>query len=222
MNVIKTPVFNGYKVQSKKGALNENILLKNEQVVNQSLQAHRKVCALRFELKLPYGSNKSTVLISRFFDALRGRLKNDVKRKSVKWKKNVNTELDYIWVKEQSKNQGWHFHVVILLNHDVYNGFGFFDVYKEYLYSFIAKSWASALDIELGEVKGLVHVPRNPIYRLDNNSPDLSFDIEDLLYRLSYFAKLYTKPYGTDRGGRYFGTSKLKNKEPVFTDSWYG
>jgi hypothetical protein len=75
------------------------------------------------------------------------------------------------------------------------------------MYNRILFSWASALGFSVDGAMGLVHIPENPVYKLDRSSVTINEDIHSVLYRLSYLAKLKTKPYGISSGGRFFGTS---------------
>ncbi|WP_372880296.1 inovirus Gp2 family protein [Psychromonas sp.] len=214
MNTINTPMYNGYLVQSEKGELIENILIRNEQVVNQALHHHKRLIALRFELKFPAMYQGDCEIISKFFDSLRVKLKFDLASKSKKRNRRIHSELNYVWVKEQSRSMGWHYHVVIFLNHDVYNCFGRVASIDENLYSRLFSAWTSALGVPESAAKGLVHISK-PTHKLDLDSDTTIPDIFALLSRISYFAKVATKPYGTGERHRFFGTSSIKNKEPV-------
>jgi len=215
MDIINSQVFNGYKVQSQKGDLIENILIKNEQVLAQMLQHHKRIAAFRFELKFPSGYRGDVDIISKFFDSLRERLKSDLRVKTRKKKRTVNSELGYVWVKEVSANHGWHYHVVMFLNHDVYNCFGMINGPNTNMYSRILSSWASAIGITPMSAIGLVHVSKNPVYKLDVNSESIVDDMHVVLHRISYFAKVKTKPYGGGQYNRFFGTSKIDKKNEL-------
>jgi hypothetical protein len=210
MKLIKSPSFNGYPVLSKHGGLVENILIGNEEVLVQAGKSHNRVAVMRFELKFPTGYMGDVEIISKFFDSLRYRLKNDLIKKTKSRGRTVKSDLGYVWVKEVSGRHGWHYHVAIFLNYDVYNYFGIINSSNTNMYNRILFSWASALGFSVDSTKGLVHIPENPVYKLDRSSMDVSEGIHSVLYRLSYFAKLVTKPYGVSSGGRFFGTSSRK------------
>lgn len=207
MKLIKSPSFNGYPVLSKYGGLVENILIGNEEVLVQAGKSHNRVAVMRFELKFPTGYVGDIEIISKFFDSLRYRLKNDLVKKTKSRGRTVKSDLGYVWVKEVSGQHGWHYHVAIFLNYDVYNYFGIINSSNINMYNRILFSWAGALGFSVGDTKGLVHIPENPVYKLDRGSMDVSEGIHSVLCRLSYFAKLATKPYGIGSGGRFFGTS---------------
>lgn len=214
MNRVDTPYFNGYQVQSAKGPLSESGLLAIEQVLNKFLTKYNRVVALRFELKFSVSYEGRTDIISKFFDSLRWKIRSDLDKKSMNRKRNVHSDIGYAWAYELSSQHGWHYHVVLFLNYDVYAGFGKLYSTNTNMYGRIYTSWASAMGLNLNNeedqklIKGLVHIPENAVYRLIKSSPTYVDDIHSLLKRLSYFTKLATKPYGKNVGNRYFGTSK--------------
>lgn len=214
MNTIKSPCFNGYPVLSQQGELVENILIGNEEVLVKTIKVHSRVAVMRFELKFPAGYTGDIEIISKFFDSLRYRLKNDLAKKTKSRGRTVKSDLGYVWVKELSSNRGWHYHVALFLNYDTYNYFGIIGSNNANMFNRIFFSWAGALGFSAESTKGLVHISKNPVYKLDRNSMTINEDIHSVLYRLSYLAKLATKPYGVSSGGRFYGTSdRQKNKD---------
>lgn len=208
MNIIDSPKFNGYPVLSQDGVLVENILIGNEEVLAQALMKHNRVAVMRFELKFPAGYMGSVEIISKFFDSFRYKLKNDLVKKTVSRGRTIHSEIGYVWVKELSANHGWHYHVAIFLNYDVYKYFGIINSSNMNMYNRILYSWASALSYSVDDARGLVHIPYNSVYKLDRNSITIIEDIHSVLKRLSYLAKLRTKPYNTGSRVRFFGTSR--------------
>ena len=55
MNLIKTGVFNNYRVIFKHGPLIQRILMANELMMAKSLSDHNRLLVMRFELKFPKG-----------------------------------------------------------------------------------------------------------------------------------------------------------------------
>lgn len=209
MNLIYSTSYNGYKVYTAKGPLIENILIKNERVLSKALDYHPRTCLLRFELKFPCSYMGSPEVISKFFNAFRDRIKVDLTSKSANRNRRIHSHLGYIWVKECSGQHGWHYHVAVLVNYDVYNCFGAINSQNKNMYQRIEASWASALGIAQIDAKGLVHLPGNCVYKLDTNSVNYLDDIQGVLFRLSYFAKVDTKPYGDVSSRRFYGTSDI-------------
>lgn len=210
MNVISSSNFNGYPILLRHGVLIENILIGNEEVLARILSNHNRIAVMRFELKFPNGYTGNVEIISKFFDSLRWRLKNDLAQKTANRNRTIHSEVGYVWVKELSAACGWHYHVTLFVNYDVYNCFGLINGKNINMYNRLLFSWASALGLSIDLAKGLVHIPNNPIYKLDCRSETFNEDIHEVLYRLSYLAKLKTKPYGDGSGGRFFGTSNRR------------
>jgi len=201
--------FNGYPVQVKCQPLMASNLVVHEQVLNKALFHHKRTCALRFELKLPYNRALDNRTISKFFDALRVRIKFDLAKKNKRTGRDDRCKLSYIWVCERSSSMGWHFHVIIFVNNDIYNCFGSISAIKGNMFTRIKASWASALGVGFNDVSGLIHIPKNPVYKVNVNDSNYKQQVNDVLYRLSYFAKVETKPFGTGSGHRFLGHSVL-------------
>ena len=203
-----SPYFNGYPVQIKYQPLMVNNLLIHEQVLMKALSHHKRTCAMRFELKYPKGyTNRDSHTISRFVDSLRGRINTDLAKKNKRTGRNDACVLSYIWVLERSEAMGWHYHVVIFVNRDIYFRVGNIRNTEGNMYSRIRASWASSLGLSYEKSSGLVHIPKNAVYKINMNSKDYHQQVADVLYRLSYFAKVDTKPYGEDEYNRFLGYS---------------
>ncbi|MFA0026854.1 inovirus-type Gp2 protein, partial [Vibrio sp. 10N.261.49.A5] len=62
-----------------------------------------------------------------------------------------------------SGNEGWHYHVALVLNYNVYKGFGKIGSTRNNTINRISEAWASAIKCKVNDVKGLVHIPKkNP------------------------------------------------------------
>ena len=80
----------------------------------------------------------------------------------------------------------------------------------------LEESWAGALELSVGQVRGLVHIPDNATYRVDrnprarkvagNDCKVLVDELPALFYRASYLCKVATKSYGDNHHG--FGSSR--------------
>lgn len=202
--------FNAYPIQDKYLPLMANNLLIHERVLMKALSYHKRTCALRFELKFPKGySFIDSRFISKFFDSLRVRIKIDLANKNRRTGRNDKCALSYIWVFELSSKGEWHFHVIIFLNHDLYNCFGSLKSTGGNMFSRIRAAWASALNLSFDGVSGLIHIPDNAVYKININAENYVQQAQDILYRLSYFAKIETKPFGAGTRNRFFGYSAL-------------
>ncbi|SBT11948.1 inovirus Gp2 family protein [Vibrio celticus] len=209
MKLIESNFFNGYRVIRKYGPLIHRILMANELMIVKSLSDHNRLLVMRFELKFPTGYSGPTDIISKFFDSLRFKIQYDLKRKSKNRNRSINCCINYVWVKELSGNEGWHYHVALVLNYNVYRAFGKVDSRRNNTFNRISEAWASAIKCSVNDVKGLVHIPnKNSTYQLNKSSPSFHETFNDVMFRLSYFAKLKTKPYGGNTRVRFYGTSK--------------
>ncbi|WP_369128017.1 inovirus-type Gp2 protein [Providencia sp. PROV257] len=90
-------------VVMSKGTHNPYCQKRIEQVVNQSLCEFKRLSIFRIDLRSPYGVidyEDDHKVITRFLDSLKLRIKTDVKNKSLLWKRNLNVNVDYVWVRE--------------------------------------------------------------------------------------------------------------------------
>ncbi|MCF7489299.1 MULTISPECIES: inovirus Gp2 family protein [unclassified Vibrio] len=209
MKLIESEFFNGYSVIRNHGPLIQRILMANELMMVKSLSDHNRLLVMRFELKFPTGYSGPSDIISKFFDSLRFKIQYDLKRKSKNRNRSINCRINYVWVKELSGNEGWHYHVALVLNYNVYRGFGKIGSTRNNTINRISEAWASAIKCSVNNVKGLVNIPNgNPVYELNKRSPSFHDTFYAVMFRLSYLAKLKTKPYGGNVRMRFYGTSK--------------
>lgn len=83
---------------------------------------------------------------------------------------------------------------------------GRFDKTEGNMAARIKKAWASALGYHILDISGLVHFPVNPTYHLNQNSTSFSLELDELFYRVSYFAKAKSKNFGDYSNA--FGSSR--------------
>lgn len=210
-----------YELNHNHGPLNYDYLDKIIEVIDRSVAEHPRTFALRFDLHLPktqqnaiYGQDAiagrtDTAVISRFIDSLKSHIRANIARK----RKNARVHpctMRYVWVREFNPSsviiKKWHYHVLILLNKDTYAYPGNYRS-NDNLASMIVKAWASALGLNMKECDNLVHIPENPYCYLNSRDP-ITFqeNRRQLIYRVSYMAKLATK--STEDGYRSFGCSQ--------------
>ncbi|MEX1221762.1 MAG: inovirus Gp2 family protein [Idiomarina sp.] len=199
--------YHGLPVLTHRGPLVTNYLDSIKAVYDTALSDYSRLFIVRFDLHFPldYTGDFNTNVISRFFDSLRDKIAYEERSKAAKGVRCHATKVRYIWVREQSNNQRPHYHVVLLLNGDRFNGLGRTDSSNTNLANRITRSWAYALKVpeELG-VKGVRFLP-DCCYRVDSCFGYHHEILLSLFRRTSYFAKLTTKVYGTPE--RSFGCS---------------
>ena len=147
----------------------------------------------------------TTGVIKNFIASLDAQIQADLSRKKRRGQTARSCKVRYAWCKERSTSLSHHYHLVLLLNKDVYHSLGRFDQ-KGNLSDMIKKAWCRALDIKANEGDTLVHFPDNPTYWLEQNSDKFDQQVDSLFKRVSYLAKVETKHYG-DRT-RSFGCSR--------------
>lgn len=194
------------------GELNNDYLNKINQVVQIAIDEYKRVFAFRVDLRIPvdlddyhmqhrdnpsYRARRLKGEITRFLDSFKSIVQCDLIYKKRKGRKVCIFKPRFIWCKERNQSDNYHYHVIILLNKDVYFTLGDFNSDKSMAFK-VVKAWASALGlIDVNHAKRLVHFPTNPSYFIDRNSSSFESQYEDLFYRASYLAKIETKEYGS-------------------------
>lgn len=171
-----------------------------------ALSAHRRVFAVRFDLRFPddyLPPASSNAVISRFVASLSTKI--EIARERAKRLNGSahQTSVRWCWVREVGRAGRPHFHFVLLLNRDAFHTVGRFQSERENLYSRIQAAWASALKICVDDTEGLVHIPANATFHLSRDNPEA---MDRFFHRVSYLCKAATKDYGSRC--RAFGCSR--------------
>lgn len=189
---------------------NQGYIKKIYSVIRNSLASHSRITAIRIDLRFPNLSiphSGDTKIITRFFESLKAKIQADLIRKSKSWERRCTSELHYVWVKETGEmNNKKHYHILLMVNKDIYKGLGNFNQNEVCLGILIQQAWCSAINIPYPESRYLVHFPENPTYWLDANSIEIENQISAVNERCLYLAKHHTKQYGD--GERSFGCSR--------------
>lgn len=201
------PVYTG------RGPLAQNYLDRILETIQYALSAYPRVVGFRFDLHIPtHIAEMDNKVISRFFDSLKAQISVDLNRRSNASGRKRHTRVRYVWVREHAGAIFWHYHVLLLLNQDAYKWIGDYKAEEGNMAARIKNAWASALRLDVEQIGGLVHFVDNPIYHINTISgSDIYVDgsriigLEDLFYRVSYFAKVDTKNYGENNN--HFGCS---------------
>ncbi|HGM9945903.1 inovirus Gp2 family protein [Providencia zhijiangensis] len=177
-------------------------------VINQAVNEFPRTLALRIDLRFPsdYKYSNSSLEITRFIESLKAKLRVDCLRKNKIWGRRWRNRLRYIWVREiGNSNRRKHYHALLLLNKDLYHGAGKFDSDNS-LAALIQQAWYSALGLDSIMYSSLVHFPVSGVFHLNINKEDYEQKLNQLLKRMEYLAKNYTKSY--DDGYRSIGRSR--------------
>ncbi|MCD9501978.1 inovirus Gp2 family protein [Photobacterium phosphoreum] len=214
MNYISKKRWNESKVVSEE--CNENYLTTIERVINDSLDDYPRILAVRFDLRLPESNQDDYLdrdlpdsfnrdkLIPKFIESLKSKIKYDLKRKNKKWDRNFKCKLRYVWCREKESSNNEHYHVMIIINKDVYRSIGEYH-HNGSLSSMIVSAWESSLSLDYNQVKRLVYFPSNCAYVVNYRDSKYEEQYDDLFYRVSYLAKTRTK--NINRYYRSFGCS---------------
>lgn len=174
-------------------------------VFDKALDAHSKVLVVRFDLKVPAqislpenaGGNG---VIRLFLDSLEAKIEANLHRKGSPHKCPVR----YIIAREiGDKNQGLHYHVMLLLNGHAFRHIGAIESEEDNPFWLIVGAWASALKTTDEEAVDGVQFGFNRKgvrqYYLD---PSLDYHLlPDAFRRSSYLCKAHTKHFGEGHHG---------------------
>lgn len=189
--------YDGMQLLRGNGYLVEGYLQRIKQTIELALHHHTRVCAIRFDIRLPSHLKAYPDHFTRnFIKSLRAKVHADQHRKASHATRAYSCHVDYLWTLESSEKMGGsHYHFAIFLNKDAYHSLGDMRRNSGNMYARIVQALASSLHISFEEAQRGIHIPDNPIYYLDGNSAALFAQKEALFTRLSYFAKHRTKSY---------------------------
>lgn len=196
------PYYLGLPVYTKKGPLIRQQLDATYNTMALTCNDYSRVlgvrCDLRYPANRPLPPNAHTnEILKKFFEALNGRIERNREGKA------HDTSLRYTWAREYDEGGSRpHYHVAMLMNGYAYRTLGLFLEGRDNMYWRICESWASALGIPLEEAKGLVHIPKNPVYHIDTDPNAFA----KFFYRASYLCKVDSKRFGG--WCHVFGTSQ--------------
>ncbi|WP_336368097.1 inovirus Gp2 family protein [Marinobacter sp. C2H3] len=200
--------YNGMPLIWQKGPFIYNYLQRLDETIQGALNDHADIMAVRVDLRLPLHSNTASYPIerpvfNRFIESLKAKIAARQAKTVRKGKRFHRTKVHYAWTREFGHTGNAHYHCVLFFNKQTFQGLGEFNPHSGSLYSMISGAWANALRLDQSVADALIHIPENPIYRINRKEK-----YNALFYRISYFAKLATKQFGTK--SHNFGTSRTK------------
>ncbi|HBN5387276.1 TPA: inovirus Gp2 family protein [Citrobacter freundii] len=202
-------MFDNICLDRRHAPFNTTYLQRILRVINNAAAEHARTMAVRVDLRLPDNMliNRQG-LISRFIESLDAKIAARYRSKLKQGKRTYPCHLRDAWVREVGEiNQKSHYHMVLFVNNDTFNGLGSYKEDGTGLASLIREAWLSALQLShCPELWPLARFPDNPLYYLDVNSPGYREVFDQLTFRLSYFAKERTKDYSREE--RSFGCSQ--------------
>jgi len=190
-------------VITHRGPLVEKYLEKTYQTIESMLAQYPRVFATRFDLMFPmHMQNWSSNVISRFLDYFKVDVESHLKARGMIGDK---CKLKFVWAKERNSSMNSYYHVLLLLNRDVFFKSGRLVSDNPNTVNRIEGAWARALGLPFNQIGGLVHFPKNRDYSVCRDKPDFYPQLAALFRRASYLAKEDTKVY--EDGSRSFSCS---------------
>lgn len=200
------------------GSLNQNHAKRIQDTINKSLNEYPRTLLLRADLRLPEINasmyHVDSTLITRFMTSLKAQIDADLQKKQKAGKRVYPCRVRHVWVREFNQDGKKHYHLVLLFNKDTYAYPGNYTStngeYSHNLAFMIMEAWVRTLHLHTTlnyqQFYALVAFPTNGYYHLNTNSPDFYAQYSDVINRVNYLAKEYTKDYSD--GQRNFGCSQ--------------
>lgn len=200
------------------GNFNEKYVIRIRETLIKALSAHPRTLLLRVDLRLPESEthlfNPDPSIITRFVASLKSQIMADIKQKRRLGKRTHDCSVRHIWVREFNQAGKPHYHVVLMFNKDTYAYPGTYKpkegAYIHNLAFMIMEAWIRALNFsflpDYTQYYSLVHFPANCYYHLNVNDVNFKNQLSDVIHRVNYLAKEYSKDYSD--GQRNFGCSQ--------------
>lgn len=212
-------IYDLIEIASKKyrSPIDRDILIPLLNIVYGALVQNNRILAIRSDLRfaqshvlgepdLPLCFQRDDAqAITRFFESLKSQLRADHNRS----RRSGDTTLpSYGWCRERDTSEHSHYHLMLLLNADVYGYLGNYqELNAKNMATRIQKAWCSAIGLAHEDYSTLAEFPPNAVYRFSRiDALDRSTLYWDFLIRLAYLAKTRTKDVHS--GYRNFGTSQ--------------
>lgn len=205
------PTYRGSPLMVDKGPFFTEYLEDLWRTTQWALGCYPRVFAARVDLRFPDdydmpGDFVHNVAMSRFVESFEKLIRDDQSNSRREGKRVHPTDLHYFWVREVGERGRPHYHFAFLLNKDAYHTLGRFETERMNLFHRLQWAWASALRLDVSEVKGQVHVPDNAEFILSRAIGDPG--VAAFFHRVSYFCKTATKDFPGRTRGR--GSSRCR------------
>ncbi|HCL78108.1 MAG TPA: inovirus Gp2 family protein [Pseudomonas sp.] len=203
--------FEGSRLMADKGPFILKYLANLKRTIELAMAEYPRVLVFRVDLRLPQGIELpdyayTNQVISRFFESFTKKIQYHQERVAERGYSR-GCKVRYVWSREIGQGGKPHYHLLILLNRDAYYTIGRLGSDRVNMISRIEDSWAGALGLPVGQVRGLVHIPKDAEYRVNREiRRDEVDELPKLFYRASYLCKKATKSYGARQRG--FGSSR--------------
>lgn len=189
--------FEGLPLMIEKGPFVREYLERLKVTVDLALAQYPRVLAFRADLRLPENPELpayafTNEVISRFFASFKAKIQRN---RALALDRGVlhDSGVHYVWSREVGGKGRPHYHLLILVNRDAFFTMGRLGSDKPNMIRRMEEAWASALDLAVEQVIGLVHIPDNAQFRVDRGNAE---ELSRLFIRASYLCKVATKSYG--------------------------
>ncbi len=195
--------YRNHQVQLARGPVFEEYLAINHQVIDRAIETQSKTFVVVLSVYFPAHWSLAQRLqrdhYSRMIESLKSQMKafDDRAKKNGNYRPNRLRFIRTVEIGEQ--NQGLHAHMALIFDGNVYRNLGDPNSILMNMWWRIRFAWASALNLPVGELDGLIHISKQ--YYIDQRENEkykvkASRQVNELLYHLSYFCKADTKHYG--------------------------
>lgn len=195
-----------------KSKYNQDYLNKIKQTIHKALMSHRRITAIRVDLRFPtykddeFPYQDDSGVITRFIESLKAQLKFDIPKKALQWNRKLSCKLHNVWVREFGEINGKkHYHVILFFNKDVYHTVGNFKQESGTVYSMVQKAWFGAMKLPYRKSKPLAHFPDKCVAYFTDKDIDILNENEWVIRQSNYLSKNHTKVID---GERSFGRSR--------------
>lgn len=195
-----------------KGPFVREYLADLKHTIELAMAEYPRVLAFRVDLRLPQCIDlpeyaDTNQVISRFFESFAKKIQYHQKKVRERDGYARGSKVRYVWAREIGQAGQPHYHVLILLNRNAYYTLGRLGSERTNIISRMEESWAGALGLSVGQIKGQIHLTENAAYRIYREVPENKIDeLPELFRRSSYLCKAATKSYGNRQRG--FDTSR--------------
>ncbi|HHQ6575751.1 TPA: inovirus Gp2 family protein [Serratia fonticola] len=198
------------------GPINQQHNSRIQETLDKALKEHPRTLVLRIDLYLPDKTfNTDSTLMTRFIASLNAQIDADIQKRRNTDARVHPCTLRYVWAREFHRDGRKHYHVALFLNKDTYAYPGTYhpDENGEYPHNLslmIMEAWVRTLKLnkekEYQKHYTLINFTDNGYYHLNKNQLSFITGYPQVLNRLRYLAKEYSKD--SSDGQRNFGCSQ--------------
>lgn len=194
--------YHGMCVQTQKGPLIENYLMRLLDVMSKARKDCNRIFAVRIDLHFPSGIQTGVIdLQNTFISTFMYDLQLELDKAGTKYAHKFRN----VWCREQGSSVNPHFHLLLLLNGDAYNSLGYMDKTPSGDYGYnnlfhrIVRAWSRSISYPQEYMEGLIQVPKKPVINelatwfFRSNDQAASAEV---FGAASYLCKAATKPIG--------------------------